>query len=106
MGKVIEFLARLGGDAALRHASADTVRMALLEAGVEGDELGDALSANDGDALRALLGQRELFCSQMPDGPAHEEEDPVDGEDEDEDEDGDGEPDENVSHSPPADPFR
>lgn len=100
MGKIIEFLARAGSDAALRHAPADAVRMALLDAGLEDEELGHVLSANDGDALRALLGQREFFCSQIPDGPPNEEEDPLDGEDED------GEPDENISRTPLADPFR
>ena len=98
MGKVIDFLARVGSDAALRHASADAVRMAMLEAGIEDEELGHAVSAKDGDALRALMlmGQSEYFCSQLPAEPSHEEEDPLDGEDED----GDGEPDGNISRTP------
>ena len=102
MGKVVEFLARVGSDASLRHASADAVRMAALDAGVGDDELGRILSANDGDALRALLGPREFFSSQMPVGPAREEEDPLDGEEEE----GDAEPDESISRTPPADPSR
>lgn len=102
MGKIIEFLARAGSDAALRHASADAIRTALLEAGVEDGALDAALAANDGDAFRALLGQREFFCSQMPDGPQREEgEEPVDGEDED----GDGEPDNHMSPGLSADPI-
>lgn len=102
MGNIIEFLARAGSDAALRHASAEAVRTALLEAGIEDDALGAAVSANDGDAVRTLMGQREFFCSQMPDAPPYEEEDPFDGEDED----GDGEPDQNVAVAPPADSSR
>jgi hypothetical protein len=97
MGKVIEFLARVGSDASLRHASADAMRTALLEAGVDDAALGAALSTNDGDALRALLGQREYISSQLPADPAHEE-DPSDGEDEDTDEPG-----ESISRIPSAD---
>ena len=104
MGKIIEFLARAGSDATLRHAPADAVRTALLEAGVDDDELGRVLSANDGDALRALVGRHAFFCSQLPDGPSREEEeDPLDGDDEDED---GGEPDRNISRTPPPDAFR
>jgi len=45
MGKVVEFLARVGSDASLRHASADAVRTAALEAGVGDDEFGRMLAA-------------------------------------------------------------
>ncbi|WP_413626235.1 hypothetical protein [Luteibacter sp. Lutesp34] len=99
MGKVIEFLARVGSDASLRHASADAIRTALLEAGVDDTAFGAALSANDGDALRALFGQREYVSSQLPDSPAREE-DPFDGEDDDDTE----VPPESISRTPPADP--
>ncbi|NII54833.1 DUF2950 domain-containing protein [Luteibacter sp. SG786] len=100
MGKVIEFLARVGSDASLRHASADAMRTALLEAGVDDVALGDALATNDGDALRALFGQREYISSQLPDSPAREE-DPFDGEDDDDDTDV---PPESISRTPSADP--
>lgn len=101
--KVVEFLAHVGSDAALRHGSADSVDAALRDAGVEDDDLRDALNARDGDAFRALLGQRGYMVTQMPMGPEHEEqEDPLDGEDED----GDGEPDDGVSHVPPPDASR
>ncbi|MGE7136500.1 hypothetical protein ACQKIE_02625 [Luteibacter sp. NPDC031894] len=100
MGKVIEFLARAGSDASLRHASVDTVRAALLEAGIDDDDICDLVAANDGDGLRAHLGLRVFFGSQLPVGPGHEEEEaPLDGEDED----GDGEPDGNISRTPAAD---
>ncbi|NID14928.1 hypothetical protein [Luteibacter yeojuensis] len=102
MGKVIEFLARAGSDAALRHASADVVRIALLDAGVDDVELGRALSGSDGDALRALLGRGGYCCSQMPDDPQREEDYPGD----EDDENGDGEPDGNISRMPPEDPSR
>lgn len=101
MGKVVEFLARVGSDARLRHGSTDAVDTALLAAGVEDDDLRNALK--DGDALRALLGQRSYLATQMPVGPGKEEqEDPLDGEDDD----GDGEPDDSVSHVPPPDSSR
>jgi hypothetical protein len=103
MGKVVDFLARAGSDAALRHAPADAVDAALLEAAVDDEDFRDALTAQDGEAVRALLGQREYFVSQMPDGPPHEEqEDPLDGDEEE----GDSEPDGSVSHVPPVDPKR
>jgi hypothetical protein len=95
MGKVIDFLARAGGDAALRYASADVVRKASVEAGVDDAAVRDALSSNDGDALRASLGLSEFYGTQQPVGPAREDEDPLDGEDED----GDGEPDGAISRA-------
>jgi hypothetical protein len=98
MGKVIEFLARLGSDASLRHGSADHVDAASRDAGVD-DDLREAFHAKDGDAVRMLFGQRVYVFTQMPIGPDHEEqEDPVDGEDED----GDGEPDGTVASMPPT----
>ncbi|HXP00954.1 MAG TPA: hypothetical protein VN813_10635 [Luteibacter sp.] len=103
MGKVVEFLARVGSDASLRHGSADTVDTALRDAGVDDDDLRRAVGAKDGDALRTLFGQRGNLVTQMPIGPEHEEtEDPLD----DEDDDGDGKPDEAVSHVPSPDPSR
>ncbi|MDQ0008539.1 hypothetical protein J2T07_000698 [Luteibacter jiangsuensis] len=99
MGKVIEFLARVGSDASLRHASTDAVDAALRDAGVDDGDLREAFSAKDGDAVRLLLGQRAYFSTQMPIAPEHEEqEDPLDGEDED----GDGEPDDTVAYMPPT----
>ncbi|WP_448097959.1 hypothetical protein [Luteibacter yeojuensis] len=97
MGKVIEFLARVGSDASLRHGSTDDIDAASRDAGVD-DDLREAFHAKDGDAVRMLLGQRVFFSTQMPIGPDKEKEDPVDGEDED----GDGEPDGTVAHMPPT----
>lgn len=85
MGSVIDWLARVGGDASLRYASAEALARALGDDDVS-DELRSSLG--DADALRAALGSEVFFTSQMPVEPDREEEEPLD--DEDEDEDGEG----------------
>jgi hypothetical protein len=86
MGSVIDFLARVGQDASLRHAPGHVLGEALDADAVDAS-VRDALVAKDGDALRDLLGLDVYFGSQMPDGPDHEEEE--DDEDDKDDEDGD-----------------
>jgi len=89
MGSVVGWLARVGGDASLRHATAETLALAMNEEDL-GDDVREPLGARDADALRAVMGQGIYFSSLMPIQPDHEEEE---GEDEDGDEDeGDGKP--------------
>ncbi|MET0935667.1 MAG: hypothetical protein ABWX83_06755 [Luteibacter sp.] len=99
MGNVIDFLARVGQDASLRHANGAVLDEAL-DALAVGQSARDALIAKDSDALRASLGLGVFFGSQMPDGPDHEEK-----EDEDED-DGDNEDDGDDADDKPTKPKR
>jgi len=61
MGNAIEFLARLGQDASVRHASDETLASLVSEAG-----LVEAMTA-----LRAHAEQSHYFVGQMP-GPQPE----------------------------------
>lgn len=76
MGNVIEFLARVGQDAALRHMSDEALAALVSEAG-----MGEAVTA-----LHAMAEQNIYFIGQMP-SPQREVEEPEEEEDEDEDED-------------------
>jgi hypothetical protein len=105
MGNVIEFLARLGEDASLRHVSDEALATMIREAEL-GDAVGCAMSARDPEALRLLMGQGIYFSTQMGD-PLREEEEP------EEDGDGDGEEDDEGEKSllrrsptPPSGPRR
>jgi hypothetical protein len=102
MGNVIDFLARLGGDASLRDASDETLAAMASESGL-GGALGAAMLARDTDSLRTLLGQGIFFSTQMGD-PQREKEDPDDDKDDDDDEDDEG--DNPLSHHGPDAPPR
>jgi hypothetical protein len=80
MGSVIEFLARLGQDASLRHASDETLAALMSEAG-----MGEAVAA-----LHAQAEQNAYFIGQMP-GPQREVEEPEDEEDDEDEDDQEGE---------------
>lgn len=90
MGNVIEFLARLGKDASLRHAS-DDVLVALVAGEPAMDvAVSEALASRDPEALRTVLGQAIFFGSQM--NPLREEPEEEEEEGDENDEDGeDGE---------------
>jgi hypothetical protein len=89
MGNVVEFLARVGQDAALRHASAEEMAAELDAAGLAPDVSAQIHAGNAG-GLRLLLGQGVFFASLMPPGPNEDrEEDEEDGRQDDEDEEGD-----------------
>ncbi|GAA0916026.1 hypothetical protein KR767_18520 [Luteibacter anthropi] len=68
MGNVIEFLARVGREASLRHARGDGYDRALEGAGFD-PPTAEVLRARDGATLRALLGQRAYFETQMGEEP-------------------------------------
>jgi hypothetical protein len=79
MGSVIEFLARLGQDASLRHASDETLAALVSEAGLD-------------EAMTALHSQREqniYFGGQMP-SPQREVEEPEEEEDDENEDDEEG----------------
>ena len=76
MGSVIEFLARLGQDATLRHLSDEALAALVSEAGMD-----EAVTA-----ITARSEQNIYFIGQMP-GPQREVEEPEDDEEDDEDED-------------------
>lgn len=80
MGNVIEFLARLGEDASLRHASEETLAALVREAG-----MGEAMTA-----LQAQAEQNIYFIGQMP-GPQREVEEPEEEEDDEDEDDEEGE---------------
>jgi hypothetical protein len=88
MGNVIEFLARLGQDASLRHASDETLAALVSEAGM-GDAVTRAVISRDPDVLRTAMGQGIYFSTQMGE-PLREVEEPEE-EEGDENEDGDDE---------------
>lgn len=81
MLNVIEFLERMGRDARLRHASAETLERTLEDAGVE-PEFSAAILCRDLAALYALLGEGPLCSVQIP-GDEEEEEDEGDEDDDD-----------------------
>jgi hypothetical protein len=100
MGKLIEFLERVGSDATLRHADAATLEAALNDFGIDA-ETRNALLANDGAELHRLLGERPFIVSQMQFGIEDEETPDDDGADNDKDDD-----DTSVSRAPVADESR
>ncbi|MGE7137346.1 hypothetical protein ACQKIE_06915 [Luteibacter sp. NPDC031894] len=71
MSNVIDFLERMGADAALRAAGADELTRELTASGVEGD-LAAAILAGDEDTLRARLAPRTFYGIQLD----REKEDP------------------------------
>jgi hypothetical protein len=87
MGNVVEFLARVGQNAALRHASGEQLAAELEAAGIA-PELSAAIHAGNAGGLRLLLGQGVFFASLMPDGPDKDNEEEDDRQDDDEDEEG------------------
>jgi len=82
MSNTIELLAAIGQNAALRHASADTLAH-VLEHAQASEALKAAIASGDSSRLFEELGHKPM---QVPhtQGPGHEEDDP------DHDEDGDG----------------
>ncbi|HVI53705.1 MAG TPA: hypothetical protein VM621_01480 [Luteibacter sp.] len=92
MGSVIEFLARLGQDASLCHASDETLAALVSEAGMD-----EAVTA-----LRTVAGQGIYFNTQMGE-PLREVEEPEDDEgDEGEDDDEEGEKSSRRGPKPPV----
>jgi len=77
MGNVIEFLARVGQDAALRHMSDDALAALVSEAG-----MGEAMTE-----LHAMAEQNIYFIGQMP-SPQREVEEPEEEEEDEDDEEG------------------
>jgi hypothetical protein len=71
MSNVIDFLERMGADAALRAAGADELTRELTASGVEGD-LAAAILAGDEDTLRARLAPGTFYGIQLD----REKEDP------------------------------
>jgi hypothetical protein len=101
MGKVIEFLARLGEDASLRHASDETLAALVSEAGM-GEAVTDAVISRDPEALRTILGQGIYFTTQMGE-PLREVEEPEEEEgDEDDGDDDEGEKSSRRGPKPPV----
>lgn len=91
MQNVIEFLEKVGRDPSLSHATAETLQLALDDAGVD-KELGKAIVAGDQSLLASLLGQAPLCAMFMP------------GEEDDESEDEQEEnPGRDPAHSPEKD---
>jgi hypothetical protein len=78
MSNVIEFLERMGADAAFRFAAPNAVERAAAEAQIDG-ALRAAIVRGDADKLSALVGARENVCCIVAV--------PSDGEDEDEGDD-------------------
>jgi hypothetical protein len=87
MGNVVEFLARVGQDAALRHASGEQMAAELEAAGIA-PELGAEIHAGNAGGLRLLLGQGVFFAALMPPGPDEDTEEEGDRQDDEEDEEG------------------
>lgn len=98
MGKVIEFLERVGQDASLRYASRESLAIVLDAEGCDA-AMRAMLMSNDADAFQLLLGTRVFSSSQMPIQP--EEEKIPDEDEDDDDEDGDGRPDGSLSFGKP-----
>jgi hypothetical protein len=88
MGNVVEFLARVGQDAALRHASGEQMAAELEAAGIA-PELSAEIHAGNAGGLRLLLGQGVFFAALMPPGPDEDREEEDDRQDDEEDEEGD-----------------
>jgi len=87
MGKVIEFLERVGSDATLRHADAAMLAAALADTGIDA-ETRSALVNGDREALHRLLGERPFIVAQMQIGPDSVEAPDDDKEEDDKDDDG------------------
>jgi len=88
MGNVVEFLARVGKDAALRYASGEEMAAELEAAGIA-PELSAEIHAGNAGGLRSLLGQEVFFAALMPPGPDEDTEEEDDRQDDEEDEEGD-----------------
>lgn len=84
MGNVMDFLARVGQDAALRCGPAADREALLVALGIDDEATREALAGGDAEALRALFGGAQFIATQMP-GPDGDEEAPDedDGDDED-----------------------
>jgi hypothetical protein len=92
MGNVVDWLARIGGDASLRYASAESLAKAMGDIDV-GDAIREPLAAGNADAVRAAMGGQGIwFSSQMPVHPDHEEDRPLDDEDDEDGDEGEGKP--------------
>lgn len=92
MGTVVDWLARVGGDASLRYASAESLAKAMGDIDVE-NAVREPLAARDADALRAAMGGQGIwFSSQMPVHPDHENDQPLDDEDDEDGDEGEGKP--------------
>jgi len=85
MGNVMDFLTRVGQDAALRCGSPADREALLTALGIDDEATRAALASGDAEALRTLLGGTQFIATQMP-GPDGEEEAP----DEDEGDDDEG----------------
>lgn len=72
MSNVIDFLARMGGDASLRDAASVELAAELAAAGVEGELAGAILAGND-QALRASVAPGTFYGIQLD---REKEEDP------------------------------
>ena len=82
MANVIEFLEKMGADAALRHMRQDRLEAALVQSGVDA-EMRAALLARDTARVGALLGANgNVSCLLAP--GRDDEDDPDDHDDDDE----------------------
>lgn len=81
MSNVIDFLARMGGDASLRDAATHELALQLAAAGVEGD-LAGAILAGDDQALRSRVAPGTFYAIQLD--REKEQEDPQKEEKDDE----------------------
>jgi len=100
MGKVIAFLERVGSDATLRHADAETLAAALADTQID-DDTRAALMDGDRDALHRLIGERPFIVAQMQIGPDGVEPPDDDKDDDDKDDDGTA-----ISRTPVSDESR
>ena len=84
---IIEFLERMGRDAALRGAAATEIQEALIQAGLPFD-LWTVISSLEPGALESLVGARANVCCLVfnPDKEEEEEEEEEPSEDEPEEE--------------------
>ncbi|HXP01089.1 MAG TPA: hypothetical protein VN813_11320 [Luteibacter sp.] len=74
MSNVIDFLARMGGDASLRAAGSTELALELAAAGVDGD-MARAILAGDDQALRGEVAPGVFYAIQLD--RENEDEDPV-----------------------------
>ncbi|SEN06613.1 hypothetical protein SAMN02800694_2658 [Luteibacter sp. UNCMF331Sha3.1] len=100
MGKVIEFLERVGSDATLRHADAETLAAALADTDID-DATRAALMDGDRETLHRLLGERPFIVAQMQIGPDEVEVPGDDKEENDKEDDGPA-----ISRTPVSDESR
>lgn len=73
MSDIIQFLERMGADARWRHASGETLLLALDEAELDSEHRA-AVIVGDVSALQALLGCLPFMAVQLPDHEEDEEE--------------------------------